>query len=273
MTLDLLRHRQKSARDHCHLVAQPLQRAAKQLRTRREYQILFYSPEELLRTVTPEQGHPGLEGLEKVQLATHGSLCYGLHLLLHTHELRQFVDNLLLDQRAVHVKNHKASHPTVHVVTLESKVRTLCLDRLQQLFGEGGGIQLPWQVHCDLQGCQLPHGEAFDLHHVHSPLRQDVEDRFQARSCDGGLLHHGEHIAVLKVVRPTGGRALQGSLGNLRLFSVEFHLETRLMACKEEFLNGLVGFAHHPQFQAEAHAASLEATLPHCGHLQLGLYG
>mmetsp|Transcript_9540 Transcript_9540/g.22505 ORF Transcript_9540/g.22505 Transcript_9540/m.22505 type:complete len:242 (-) Transcript_9540:1261-1986(-) len=95
--LDLLCHRQEPPRDHGHLVAQLLERTAQALCAGCEDEVLLHLGEELIRVVALQQRHPGFQGLEEVEFASHGSLCDALHLITHARHSSQLVNDLLLN--------------------------------------------------------------------------------------------------------------------------------------------------------------------------------
>mmetsp|Transcript_44094 Transcript_44094/g.116613 ORF Transcript_44094/g.116613 Transcript_44094/m.116613 type:complete len:301 (+) Transcript_44094:584-1486(+) len=232
--LNLARHWQETSGDHSHLVSQAPQRAAQLLCPRREDKVLFDLAEELIGIVTLQQRDPRLQRLEEVKLPAHCSLGQLFDFILNTCEFSQLVDDLLLNQGAVHIKDNQPPHPTVQVVFLESDVNAMRVRRLHELVRETACLQLLWQLHRELQRREVVHGEPLDAHEVHRPCAQQAEDRGERCRSDLRLLHEGDHVvAAANRCFHVGGHGKRRAGARRRGQVGSQHLEVQLVASKE----------------------------------------
>mmetsp|Transcript_93408 Transcript_93408/g.168739 ORF Transcript_93408/g.168739 Transcript_93408/m.168739 type:complete len:330 (-) Transcript_93408:157-1146(-) len=238
LSLNLLCHWQESTRDHCHLIPKLLQCAAELLGSRCEDKVLLHLPKKILSMMTFQQLHSRLERLVEVEFSPHSRLGEGLHLLAHAGNFGQLIDDLLLDQRAIHVKDDQPSHPAVDVVLLEGDVRAQRPRQAEELGGEVlRALQISRQIHCDLQRSKLVDAEPLDLHNIHPVLREITQDCAQTLTTNLRPLNHCDDMPILEVVLPAGLRAF-GRQGLFDLL-VQIDLEAIAMAGEEQILQQL----------------------------------
>mmetsp|Transcript_118854 Transcript_118854/g.282032 ORF Transcript_118854/g.282032 Transcript_118854/m.282032 type:complete len:206 (+) Transcript_118854:444-1061(+) len=134
--LNLLCHRQEATRNNCRLKAQALQTRAELLGTRGKDQVCLHLCKKFLRIVTFQQCHAGLQRSKKIEFATHRCFSNLLDLTFDSGQFSQLIDDLLLDQSRIHVKDHQPSHPPLQIITLNGNVSALSLGDIHEVLGE-----------------------------------------------------------------------------------------------------------------------------------------
>mmetsp|Transcript_83385 Transcript_83385/g.231421 ORF Transcript_83385/g.231421 Transcript_83385/m.231421 type:complete len:214 (-) Transcript_83385:53-694(-) len=150
----------------------------------------------------------------------------------------------------------------------------MLLCNLRQQTGQLGGLQTIRQVHCELHRRQrAASAEALDLDDVHAVPRQAPEEGTQDTDVDLRFLHQSDNMAFLVVVLPTGSSGPWRQLRRLQtLLTDVLDLEALPLTGQQQVLHDLVWILlFHFQLQSEAHPSILQAAMPDCSHVHVGL--